>query len=384
MNKSFWRLALLVGGAMVLAACGNRATKEALAKSSDLEKQQQYSDANEVLVRALQARETEIRAGAGNPSDQAGADALKKKVLEDAEILKMERAQVPLYLRWDRADLASAVYGDVLTGDPADTTIYDLGRDPDKHVRKGAVQVLGLIADPSSPNLPQIIDALVAATKDGDDDVRRAAVAALGSIKDARVVEPLIAELKDSYWFARSEAAEALAGKNDGRAVIPLLDLVGDSDKTASNAAHDALVELAAGKGAQAKPDDFAPRLNDPNVKISMTAAECLGLLKDARAVPVLLKLAASDDPEVRLNAVIGLSVAGDRAALPTLRQTLKDPNVYMRGYSIAGLGKLKDEDSLIDLEHIASDDTQPDAIRSAAAEAVAEIKRALPPVDAP
>ena len=140
----------------------------------------------------------------------------------------MERAQVTIYLRSDHANLASVVYGDVLSGDPDDTSIYALLQDQDKDIRKGAAQVLGLIADSHAPSLDKIIDALIGATKDSDQDVRRAAVAALGSIKDPRVIEPLIAELKDTYWFARFEAAGALGDKNDARAVGPLLDAVAD------------------------------------------------------------------------------------------------------------------------------------------------------------
>ena len=68
MNKSFWRVALLACGAMSLAACGNKETKEALDKTTDLEKQQQFADANTVLVNALQAREAKIRDAAGNPT----------------------------------------------------------------------------------------------------------------------------------------------------------------------------------------------------------------------------------------------------------------------------------------------------------------------------
>ena len=100
--------------------------------------------------------------------------------------------------------------------------------------------------------------------------------------------------------------------------------------------------------------------------------------------MPVLLKLVTSDDPDVRLNAVKGLGEAGDRSALPTLRETLKDPDLNMRGWSIIGLGKLRDEDSLMDLEHIASDETEPQAIRDAASASVDEIKQSLAPVETP
>jgi len=379
MNKSFWRVAMLVGGALVLAACGSRETKEALDKSSDLEKQKQYGDASKVLVAALQARESKIRAAAGNPTDQAAADALKKKVQADSEILKMERAWILLYLRWDRADLAAAVYGDVLSGDPGDTSMYDLLHDPDADIRKHTVQVLGLVADPAAPNSSKIIDALLEATKDSDQEVRRAAVAALGSIKDPRVVAPLIGELKDPFWFARSEAAEALGQKNDERAVAPLLDAVADSDKTVSASAQDALLNLATAPNPVVKADDFAPRLNDANPKVMMAAAECMGMLRDTRAVPVLLKLVTSSDPDVRLNAVKGLGEAGDPAALPALRQTLTDPDLNMRGWGIIGLGRLKDQDSLADLQHIANDEAQPRSIREAATASANEIQGTVP-----
>ena len=99
-----------------------------------------------------------------------------------------------------------------------------------------------------------------------------------------------------------------------------------------------------------------------------------MGLLKDARAVPVLLKLVNSDDPDVRLNAVKGLGEAGDPSAIPLLRQTLKSPDVNMRGWSIIGLGNLRDEASLPDLQAIANDPAEPASIKSAAEAAINHI----------
>ena len=46
------------------------------------------------------------------------------------------------------------------------------------------MRVLGLTENPA------VIPALVAATRDGDKEVRRAAVAALGSIKDPQTIDP--------------------------------------------------------------------------------------------------------------------------------------------------------------------------------------------------
>lgn len=379
--KSFIRQgALLALLAVTLTGCGNRETREAMQKAGDLEKQQQYQAADEVLVAAERAREAEIRdkasAGAGqNGADdrQIAVDDLTKKVQSDAEILKMERAQIPLYLHWGRPDLASAVYSDILSGAPDDTSVYPFVKDSDPAIRTGAIRVLGLAGKPS------VIPALTDATKDSDQDVRRAAVAALGMIKDPAAVPPLIDALKDSYWFVRSDAAAALGSEADARAVKPLLDLVADSDSSVESSAENALVVLAAHR---ASPDDFAARLNDPNPRISTIAIICLALQKDPRAMPLLIKLASSDDAATRLQAIKAMGEAGDPSAIPILRQGLADSNVNIRGWSIIGLGKLNDTASMATIKAIAVDSTQPASIQAAANAVVNHLAGTPPATD--
>jgi len=378
MNKCFWRFVLVAGTAVLLTGCGNKETKEALQKTTALEGQKQYQEANNVLLETLQARETKIRAEAGTPGDQAAADALSKKVASDLEILKLERAQIPLYLYMDRADKASAVYADILTGNPGDSVVYDTLHDKDPLLRTGAVRILGLMGK------PEAIDNLVAATKDPDQDVRRAAVAALGSIKDPRTVGPLIDALKDSYWFVRSEAANSLGQEHDARAIKPLLNAVTDPDVNAKGSAETALLILCKSPGSPVPPDDFATRLNDSNPRIVLLSAVCLAILKDSRSVPVLLKLIDSPDQTTRLDAVKGLGEAGDPSVIPTLRQTLKDPDVNMRGWSIIGLGNLKDAGSLTDLRAIADDANEPETIKAAANAAINHIAPPSAPTNVP
>jgi HEAT repeat protein len=379
--KSFIRqgavLALL---AATLAGCGNRETREALQKAGDLEKQQQFQAADEVLVAAERAREAELRNKAPDTSSQAGSDDrqiavddLTKKVQADPEILKMERAQIPLYLHWGRPDLASAVYADILAGAPDDTSVYPLVKDADPAIRAGAIRVLGLAGKPSA------ISTLTDATKDSDQDVRRAAVAALGTIKDPAAVPPLLDALKDSYWFVRSDAASALGNEGDPRAVKPLLDLVADSDSTVESSAENALVSLATHHDS---PDDFAARLSDPNPRISNIAIICLALEKDPRAMPLLIKNAASPDTATRLQAIKALGETGDPSAIPILRQGLTDANVNIRGWSIIGLGKLNDTDSVATIKAIAADSTQPASIQAAANAVVNHLTGAPPAAD--
>ena len=54
------------------------------------------------------------------------------------------------------------------------------------------------------------VEPLIAALKHKDSDARKVAAEALGEIKDPRAVEPLIAALKDEKWDVRAAAAEAL------------------------------------------------------------------------------------------------------------------------------------------------------------------------------
>jgi HEAT repeat protein len=351
MRCRFSRL-LLACTLLALAGCSTRETKQALAQASDLASQQKYEQANAVLVDALRAREAKIRAN----SDDPGADAdkiaaLTKKVQADSEILKMERAQLPLYLHLDEASQAAAVDTDINTGHPGDTSLADLLQDKDSKIRTGVVRTLGLVGGAAS------IDPLIAATKDNDEDVRSEAVSSLGQIRDPRAVPPLIHALNDTYWFVRSQAADALEREKDPNSIDPLLDTVSDPDSNVEGAAENALANLAQMPGVS--PNVFAAHLNDTNAKIAMISTVCLAIMKDKRATPILIEKAASPDVWTRLHAVQGLGETGDPAVIPTLRTTLKDPEVNVRGWSIIGLDNLKDTGSIDALRALAKDPTQ-------------------------
>jgi HEAT repeat protein len=359
------RILLTAAACLLLAGCGNRATREAIEKARTLSDQKQYDDANATLIAAIKAREDELRGPDTTPV--ADPDALAEKMQSDPEILKLERAEIPLYLHWDRPDLASAVEHDIEKGSPGDATVRGFLHDGDPKMRLNTVGALGLSGSADA------IDDLAEATKDSDQDVRRAAVQALGSIKDPKAVDPLLAELNDSYWFCRSEAAQGLAREQDARAVDPLLHAVTDSDSTVENAAENGLLLLC--QIPNLPHDSFIAHLNDPNPKLVVISAVCLALLKDKQATPVLEKLADSPDEKTRLHAVKALGESGDPSVIPVLRATLKDPtSPNVRGWSVIGLGKLRDAGSLNDLKAIAADPSQSPAMHDAATAAVEQI----------
>jgi HEAT repeat protein len=72
-------------------------------------------------------------------------------------------------------------------------------------------------------NNPVIIDALITALQDDNENVRKASALALGNIGDTDGVEPLITLLADEHYAARESAAIALGMIGDPRALKPLI-----------------------------------------------------------------------------------------------------------------------------------------------------------------
>jgi HEAT repeat protein/beta-lactamase regulating signal transducer with metallopeptidase domain len=189
-----------------------------------------------------------------------------------------------------------------------------------------------------APADPKTVDALIAATKDGDPGVRTAAAESLGRIGDPRAVEPLGALLSDQNVEVRRAAVEALGELEDPKA-IPAL----------TRAAKDA------------------------NPAVRREAAEALLSLDEAAAIEPLLGLLSDSDPKVRVMALEGLSRRGDRRALGPLSKMVKDPNVEVRARAARALARFHDpsaQEALI----TALKDGNPE-VRAAAAEALGELE---------
>jgi HEAT repeat protein len=83
-------------------------------------------------------------------------------------------------------------------------------------------------------------------------------------------------------------------------------------------------------------------------------AVHVLGVLKDPRAVPVLIPLLA--DPDVNYNVPWALEQIGDRAAIQGLIVALHNPSADVSVYAAQGLGDLKAKEALPDLRMLVND----------------------------
>jgi HEAT repeat protein len=253
------------------------------------------------------------------------------------------------------------------------------------------------------------VPALIAALKDENVEVRRAAARSLSNHRDRRAVPALIEALKDSDAEVRMCAADALGEFADARAVPGLAALLKDGSKDVRRAALGALDEfadqvpdetilaalndsdadvrmaalslasnrLSSGDPDRDRPVDpryvtaFTKLLADPNVDVRTNAASALGEAR-LREAPSALLLAAKDkNVDVRINVASALGEIRDPKSVSTLKELLQDPNADVREHAVQALSEIRDRSAL---EALVTALKSPDpVVRRSAAEALGQ-----------
>jgi HEAT repeat protein len=271
--------------------------------------------------------------------------------------------------------------------------IRALGYKKDEYVRKAAVYALGEIKD------PRAVEPLIAALK--DKDVRKAAAEALDHLGwkpaqdesagwywmakhdwdkcvalGALAVEPLSAALKDKEWKVRAAAARALGKIQDPRAVEPLIAALKDTDKDVREAAVYALGEIKDPRAVE----PLIAALKDAEWRVRTAADEALVKI-GAPAVEPLIAALKDKDSDVRKAAAQVLGEIKDPRAVKPLSAALKDEEWDVCQAAAEALGKIKDPRA-VDPLIAALKDTDKD-VREAAVYALGEIKdpRAVEPL---
>ena len=209
--------------------------------------------------------------------------------------------------------------------------------------------------------------ALIAALRDSDAGVRRAAAQSLGNIESPRAVDGLIGVLRDSDVEVRRAAVWALGEIEDRRAVDALIPMLKDADPEVRKSAAWALGNIEDPRAA----DGLAGALGDESAEVRKTAAWALGELELTAAPAGLIEAMRDSDPEVRKSAVWSVGQMGDARAVPALRDMLADASAEVRSSAIEALGEIRNADALQALiDAMKSNDPE---VRRAAAEALGD-----------
>jgi VWFA-related protein len=235
-----------------------------------------------------------------------------------------------------------------------------------------------------------IVDHLLQDLHAGDAAARRKAAEWLGAVGAGAAAEPLLRALEDRSPEVRAAAAASLGRIRDPRAIPALVGLLGDPDGRTSRAALEALQ----GFGPAAVPA-LIGTLERGRPSAQVDALRALAAIGDARAIQAITRLALPPppatasptgaaheprgrpdaDPRVRAWALWSLASMGRPDAAPALAQAAADPDPAIRGVAARALGELGSLEALPPLARAAGDEA-PEVRR----EALASLERILEP----
>ena len=182
------------------------------------------------------------------------------------------------------------------------------------------------------------LTALIAALRDSDAGVRRAAAHSLGNIESSRATEALVAVLRDTDAEVRQNAAWALGNIKDRRAVDGLIGALRDESHEVRNSAAWALGNLEDPRAA----DALTAALKDESAEVRKSAAWALGQLELTTAPAGLIEAMRDADAEVREAAIDAVAETGDQRAVPNLAALIQDNSPDVRHSAISALSQMR------------------------------------------
>lgn len=199
--------------------------------------------------------------------------------------------------------------------------------------RSDAARRLGRIGDPGC------VGELRALLEDPREEVREAALFALGRIGTRQALEAMLDGLEEGGRWSQEKIAEAVEEAGDGSRVILRELLASDDPRRRAFAA-----EVMGGVGGEEEVPLLEDALADESVDVRARAAASLGIMARPSSVPALE--AALDDPawEVRAQAAKALGALRSCGSAPRLVQALRDPEWWVRNNAAAALREIGEE----------------------------------------
>ncbi len=213
-----------------------------------------------------------------------------------------------------------------------DTYIDTLQHSSSWEKRAFAAEKLGQIC--SAKAVPYLLS-IVMDTKNEDDDVRGAALRALGRIKDTKAIPALVDALGHPDTWLPPRISEILVSIGQETAPYLKKELKRSPNETKRGLAAEILGCLQDKSSVMTLTD----ALSDISPEVRAKAASALGKIKDSGAVNVMLELLISDPiPFVRVRVAQALGSIGHPAVIDYLVNVLKDPEWWVRVRAVESL----------------------------------------------
>ncbi|MCA9462562.1 MAG: HEAT repeat domain-containing protein [Nitrospira sp.] len=234
---------------------------------------------------------------------------------------------------WGIREDAATALGQLQDARGVSPLIRALG-DSDRAVRQAAAASLKTLGEPA-------IVPLGFCLQDSNLEVQESASSILAAIADDRVLEPLLSSLLSPNWIVRMHSVKALGRIQASRTLETLLLLLQDKVPAVRDEAAKAIANMG-----EASLPPLLEQLENADWHVRLRAVETLALLKSPGTVEPLMTVVLKDpDTAVRQDAVRTLGIMGNARAIPLLLEALKDPSLKLS--AIQALGQMRSRDAV-------------------------------------
>ena len=175
----------------------------------------------------------------------------------------------------------------------------------------------------------------------------------LGTMQSQMAVAALIDAVGDPVEDVRLAAVRALGQLNEPRGLRLLLAAIEEGDRWTSSS----IVEVLVGMGPKITPE-IIPRLKaTTNINARLLYVQICGLLQITEALGSLFLLLRDPDKETRISAAKALGQIGDVSAVESLIISLDDESWEARAQAAKALGALGDKQAVDKLKRALSDE---------------------------
>lgn len=222
----------------------------------------------------------------------------------------------------------------------------DVLKDEDARIRASQIIYLGKSGlREAVPHLTAIVD-----NKSEVEWLRACAAIALGRLSGDEVLPPLINVIKGESLEISRAAILALGEVKNEKAIPALKDLLEDQGK---KELHALTVKILGRIGGSSVLPILFRALESTNNQVRCNAVIALSDLRVKEAVLSLIKILKDDDECLRALAASSLGLIGDKRAVEPLVEALNDRAEIVRMIAASSLGCLGDFKAIAPLENI-------------------------------